>query len=966
MWCGGIAMTSPAPLEGHTSVVVKSEPFIALSESTAPPLEHDVAPTMSSSSSSSESAHEDEVQHQEQQERKHAVPSDTQMEVDSAPAAPTAAASSSPAAAVGESISAQLPSVLAVATLQLSSLTTYMHLYPSHRWDDEYNNEAIPIDERKTSYELRGTQEAAAASAAHREQPYPVFMNTPEAVWNWQPDEAKPTRSQVAAAQSRSIITTANSPAAALDAFKSLEPPSPERDEAMAEGAASRPLSHNRTPPSRSSSPPPYDGLTAAAFIQCSRCQKWRTVAPDVDVMTLNPHLWSCDQNTWNLPLARCSAVEEQYDEGELWNGMPCKFTRLPEQESFYRKLVDLLRGEHSTEELDRFPQIRRKPVDLHLMYTSVIKLGGYDKVSASNQWKTIQSCLQIPEQHDSSLTLKKLYRKLLGEYEGRNWRNPRAGTNASGVSHVTRKSTSGAAALLAAAAQSIPSSDGVRRPGKRSAATAVSWRNGADDVGEDESALYGDGGGARKKQRRAMANELDADMNEPDDAYGSDIDMDSLSRSSTSGSLGQAVRNLKNNMESRLRQLEQRTTARLDLLEANLTRALTSGLASIRNELLSSGKKAAANGREHERKQELLAKGMNMLLAEKVKLGVAKGVVPRKGTSATAGSFSALPPSGTSPATARPSSRTSPSAKPPKLTATLSRFSDSDAMDESKDSRGDIDADDSAHTFSVTTFIPSPTLQLPGPSYPRSASWVRQKWSQVDAVCFDVDSTVSKEEGIDVLAEFLGKGAEVKALTNQAMNGQVLFQDALQARLDVMKPSQSSIDACLAAHPPTFTAGFLDFVSWLRSDALRRGGIPIYLVSGGFRSLIDPLRIALGLPSSHVFANRFLFAADGSYSSFDATEFTSRSGGKARALEHIAARDGTQCMAMIGDGMTDVEACPPAQLMIGFGGITVRPAVKEKAHCFITDWKEIPALWKEPMKRDLSSSPAPAAVSTA
>ena len=34
------------------------------------------------------------------------------------------------------------------------------------------------------------------------------------------------------------------------------------------------------------------------------------------------------------------------------------------------------------------------------------------------------------------------------------------------------------------------------------------------------------------------------------------------------------------------------------------------------------------------------------------------------------------------------------------------------------------------------------------------------------DCVCFDVDSTVITEEGIDVLAEYLGKGEEVAAWT--------------------------------------------------------------------------------------------------------------------------------------------------------------------------------------------------------
>jgi hypothetical protein len=38
----------------------------------------------------------------------------------------------------------------------------------------------------------------------------------------------------------------------------------------------------------------------------------------------------------------------------------------------------------------------------------------------------------------------------------------------------------------------------------------------------------------------------------------------------------------------------------------------------------------------------------------------------------------------------------------------------------------------------------------------------------KADAVCFDVDSTVITEEGIDVLAEYLGKGEEVAAWTRK------------------------------------------------------------------------------------------------------------------------------------------------------------------------------------------------------
>lgn len=113
----------------------------------------------------------------------------------------------------------------------------------------------------------------------------------------------------------------------------------------------------------------------------------------------------------------------------------------------------------------------------------------------------------------------------------------------------------------------------------------------------------------------------------------------------------------------------------------------------------------------------------------------------------------------------------------------------------------------------------------------------VKELWRSVGAVCFDVDSTVCEDEGIDVLAEHCGAGAAVKEWThkyvvsivmmmlllagwtvlmlmpfvcvgNRAMNGNVKFEDALAARLDIIKPSKDDIKNCLKARPPQLTTG--------------------------------------------------------------------------------------------------------------------------------------------------------------
>lgn len=44
----------------------------------------------------------------------------------------------------------------------------------------------------------------------------------------------------------------------------------------------------------------------------------------------------------------------------------------------------------------------------------------------------------------------------------------------------------------------------------------------------------------------------------------------------------------------------------------------------------------------------------------------------------------------------------------------------------------------------------------------------VKELWRSVGAVCFDVDSTVCEDEGIDVLAEHCGAGAAVKEWTHK------------------------------------------------------------------------------------------------------------------------------------------------------------------------------------------------------
>jgi phosphoserine phosphatase len=223
----------------------------------------------------------------------------------------------------------------------------------------------------------------------------------------------------------------------------------------------------------------------------------------------------------------------------------------------------------------------------------------------------------------------------------------------------------------------------------------------------------------------------------------------------------------------------------------------------------------------------------------------------------------------------------------------------------------------------------------------PMDASEARTLWRRAQTVCFDVDSTLSPDEGIDVLAAHAGVGDEVAALTRAAMGGAQRFEDAIAARLALIRPTPSQIEACLAAHPPRLTEGAASLVK-----ALQRRGVEVHLVSGGFEPFVMPLAEELGVPAKRVHANRFVFGE--TRATLDPTSPTSASGGKAVAMQRLLDAGARRPLVMVGDGATDMEARPPADLAIGFGGVVVRPAVQASADWFVHSFAELEAAMGE------------------
>lgn len=216
-------------------------------------------------------------------------------------------------------------------------------------------------------------------------------------------------------------------------------------------------------------------------------------------------------------------------------------------------------------------------------------------------------------------------------------------------------------------------------------------------------------------------------------------------------------------------------------------------------------------------------------------------------------------------------------------------------------------------------------------------ADVIKALWRDVDAVCFDVDSTVIQEEAIDEVAKFCGKGLEVQKLTSSAMSGNMDFREALSARLQIIKPSLHQIRDFIKNHPFNLTPGVKELIGLLQQK-----NVPVYLISGGFRGLIGPIAIELSIPLQHIYANKLKFFLNGDYAGFDEKEPTSKNGGKAEVISVLKGKYNYTKLFMIGDGITDLEACPPADAFIGFGGNVVREEVKSRSKWYVESFQEL------------------------
>lgn len=187
--------------------------------------------------------------------------------------------------------------------------------------------------------------------------------------------------------------------------------------------------------------------------------------------------------------------------------------------------------------------------------------------------------------------------------------------------------------------------------------------------------------------------------------------------------------------------------------------------------------------------------------------------------------------------------------------------------------------------------------------------------------IVFDVDSTLIQGEVIEMLAARAGMEAQVAAVTEAAMRGELDFAESLHRRVATLAGLPASVLDDVAEQIE-LTAGAR---TTLRT--LRRLGFHCGIVSGGFRQVIEPLADELRM--DFVAANE-LEIVDGKLTGRVVGEVIDRPG-KAKALRNFAQQAGVpmEQTVAVGDGANDIDMLAAAGLGVAFNA---KPALREVA----------------------------------
>lgn len=170
----------------------------------------------------------------------------------------------------------------------------------------------------------------------------------------------------------------------------------------------------------------------------------------------------------------------------------------------------------------------------------------------------------------------------------------------------------------------------------------------------------------------------------------------------------------------------------------------------------------------------------------------------------------------------------------------------------------------------------------------------------------FDFDSTLTRVEALDVLAEITLENnpnkdeiiQEIINITNLGIDGEISFTESLEKRIQLLNANKADLSQLIKDLEKQVSSSIER-----NKEFFERYSDDIYVISCGFKEFIDPIVAEYNIPTERVFANTFEFNAKDDIIGFDTKNPLSKHNGKITCLKNMNLEGEIQ---VIGDGYSD------------------------------------------------------------